>query len=80
MPINRLIDVRKHMDLIANSIVYTPARARQLVAQYLDERRRLRLRARTAAAASRRDSGSLDEFWSRRWPRSSTARTSSASR
>jgi uncharacterized radical SAM superfamily Fe-S cluster-containing enzyme len=36
VPINRLIDVRKHMDLIANSIVYTPARARQLVARYLD--------------------------------------------
>jgi uncharacterized radical SAM superfamily Fe-S cluster-containing enzyme len=36
VPINRLIDVRKHMDLIANSVVYTPARARQLVARYLD--------------------------------------------
>jgi 7,8-dihydro-6-hydroxymethylpterin dimethyltransferase len=36
VPINRLIDVRKHMDLIANSIVYTPARARQLVARYLE--------------------------------------------
>ena len=36
VPINRLIDIRKHMDLIANSIVYTPARARQLVARYLD--------------------------------------------
>ena len=36
VPINRLIDVRKHMDLIANSIIYTPARARQLVARYLD--------------------------------------------
>ncbi len=35
-PINRLIDVRKHMDLIANSIVYTPARARQIVARYLE--------------------------------------------
>jgi uncharacterized radical SAM superfamily Fe-S cluster-containing enzyme len=35
VPINRLIDVTKHMDLIANSIVYTPARARQLVAQHL---------------------------------------------
>src|SRR5262249_26236866 len=29
VPINRLIDVTKHMDLIANSIVFTPARARQ---------------------------------------------------
>ena len=36
VPINRIVDVRKHMDLIANSIVYTPARARQLVARYLD--------------------------------------------
>jgi uncharacterized radical SAM superfamily Fe-S cluster-containing enzyme len=36
VPINRIIDVRKHMDLIANSVVYTPARARQIVAKYLD--------------------------------------------
>jgi uncharacterized radical SAM superfamily Fe-S cluster-containing enzyme len=36
VPINRIIDVRPHMDLIANSIVYTPARARQLVARYLE--------------------------------------------
>lgn len=36
VPINRLIDVRKHMDLIANSVIYTPARARQLVAKYLE--------------------------------------------
>jgi uncharacterized radical SAM superfamily Fe-S cluster-containing enzyme len=36
VPVNRLIDVRQHMDLIANSIVYTPARARQLVARALD--------------------------------------------
>lgn len=36
VPINRLIDVRKHMDLIANSIVYTPARARQIVARSLE--------------------------------------------
>jgi uncharacterized radical SAM superfamily Fe-S cluster-containing enzyme len=36
VPINRIIDVRKHMDLIANSVVYTPARARQLVAKYLE--------------------------------------------
>jgi hypothetical protein len=36
VPINRLIDVRQHMDLIANSIVYTPARARALVARYLE--------------------------------------------
>jgi uncharacterized radical SAM superfamily Fe-S cluster-containing enzyme len=35
VPINRIIDVRKHMDLIANSVVYTPARARQLVARDL---------------------------------------------
>lgn len=36
VPINRIIDVRKHMDLIANSVVYTPARARQLVSRYLE--------------------------------------------
>jgi uncharacterized radical SAM superfamily Fe-S cluster-containing enzyme len=37
VPINRIIDVTKHMDLIANSIVYTPARARQLAAAYLEK-------------------------------------------
>ncbi|MFL5339951.1 MAG: radical SAM protein [Gemmataceae bacterium] len=36
VPANRLIDIRKHMDLIANSIVFTPARARHLVAKYLE--------------------------------------------
>ncbi len=36
VPVSRLIDVTKHMDLVANSIIYTPARARHLVAQYLD--------------------------------------------
>ena len=36
VPISQLIDVRKHMDLIANSIVYTPARARQIVARALE--------------------------------------------
>lgn len=35
-PINRMIDVRQHMDLIANSIIFTPARARQIVARYLE--------------------------------------------
>jgi uncharacterized radical SAM superfamily Fe-S cluster-containing enzyme len=35
-PINRIIDVTEHLDLIANSVVYTPARARQLVARYLE--------------------------------------------
>jgi uncharacterized radical SAM superfamily Fe-S cluster-containing enzyme len=34
--ISRIIDVEKHMDLIANSVIYTPARARQLVARYLE--------------------------------------------
>jgi uncharacterized radical SAM superfamily Fe-S cluster-containing enzyme len=34
--IARIIDIEKHMDLIANSLIYTPARARQLVAKYLD--------------------------------------------
>jgi len=36
VPINRIIDVTKHMDLIANSVIYTPARARQLVARVLE--------------------------------------------
>jgi hypothetical protein len=36
VPVSRLIDVTKHMDLIANSIIYTPARARSLVSKYLD--------------------------------------------
>ncbi|HEV8060436.1 MAG TPA: radical SAM protein [Gemmataceae bacterium] len=34
--ISRIIDVKKHMDLIANSVIYTPARARLLVQKYLD--------------------------------------------
>jgi hypothetical protein len=37
VPVSRLIDVRRHMDLIANSIVYTPARARQIVAKALEQ-------------------------------------------
>jgi 7,8-dihydro-6-hydroxymethylpterin dimethyltransferase len=37
IPISRIIDVRKHLDLIANSMVYTPERARLLVAQYLEK-------------------------------------------
>lgn len=36
IPVSRLIDVPKHVDQIANSIVYTPARARQIVARALD--------------------------------------------
>ena len=36
VPVSRLIDVTKHLDLVANSIIYTPARARNLVAKYLD--------------------------------------------
>jgi uncharacterized radical SAM superfamily Fe-S cluster-containing enzyme len=35
-PINRLIDVSQHMDLIANSVVWTAARARQLATRYLE--------------------------------------------
>jgi uncharacterized radical SAM superfamily Fe-S cluster-containing enzyme len=34
--IARIIDVKKHMDLIANSVIYTPARAKHLVRAYLD--------------------------------------------
>ncbi len=37
VPINRIIDVRKHLDLVANSMIYTPARARQIVARYLED-------------------------------------------
>jgi uncharacterized radical SAM superfamily Fe-S cluster-containing enzyme len=36
IPVSRLIDVRQHMDLIANSIVYTPARAKQIVARAVE--------------------------------------------
>jgi hypothetical protein len=36
VPVSRLIDVTKHMDLIANSIVYSPARARHIVARALE--------------------------------------------
>ncbi|MFI5402133.1 MAG: radical SAM protein [Planctomycetota bacterium] len=36
VPLSRLIDVEKHMDLLANSVVYTPQRARDLVSTYLD--------------------------------------------
>ncbi len=32
IPVGRMIDVTKHMNLVANSIVYTPARAKQIVA------------------------------------------------
>lgn len=35
--ISRMIDVEKHVDLIANSVIYTPARARQIVAKYLEQ-------------------------------------------
>src|SRR3989440_2603404 len=34
--ITRIIDIKKHMNLIANSVIYTPARARNLVAKYLE--------------------------------------------
>ena len=37
IPVSRLIDVTKHMDLIANTIVYTPHRARQIVSRAVDE-------------------------------------------
>src|SRR5256886_15556528 len=36
IPVSRLIDVTKHLDLVANSIIYTPARARNLVSKYLE--------------------------------------------
>jgi uncharacterized radical SAM superfamily Fe-S cluster-containing enzyme len=34
VPISRLVDVKKHRHLVANSIVYTPARVRTLAEQY----------------------------------------------
>lgn len=34
--VSRLIDVEKHADLLANSVIYTPARARHLVARHLE--------------------------------------------
>jgi uncharacterized radical SAM superfamily Fe-S cluster-containing enzyme len=37
VPISRIIDIKKHMNLIANSVIYTPARARALVAKYLEQ-------------------------------------------
>jgi uncharacterized radical SAM superfamily Fe-S cluster-containing enzyme len=36
VPVNRLIDVTKHMDLIANSVVFSPRRAKQIVARSLE--------------------------------------------
>ncbi len=35
VPITRLLDVKKHLPLVANSMVWSPARARDLVQQYL---------------------------------------------
>jgi uncharacterized radical SAM superfamily Fe-S cluster-containing enzyme len=37
VPISRLIDVRKHLDLVANSIVYTPDRVRNLALKYAEK-------------------------------------------
>jgi uncharacterized radical SAM superfamily Fe-S cluster-containing enzyme len=36
VPLSRWIDVKKHLDLVANSMVFTPARARMFVAKYLE--------------------------------------------
>ncbi len=36
IPVSRMIDVTKHMDLIANSIVYTPNRAKQIISRAID--------------------------------------------
>lgn len=36
VPVSRLIDVTKHLDLIANSIVYTPNRAKQIISRAID--------------------------------------------
>ena len=55
---SRIIDVRKHMDLIANSVVYTPARARQLVASTW----KAPAAAAAGPAAAARPTRALDEF------------------
>src|SRR5262249_9093558 len=34
VPISRMVDVKKHRNLVANSIVYTPQRVRALAEQY----------------------------------------------
>lgn len=36
VPISRMIDIKKHLDLVANSVIYTPARARNLVQAYVE--------------------------------------------
>jgi uncharacterized radical SAM superfamily Fe-S cluster-containing enzyme len=63
VPINRIIDVTKHMDLIANSIVYTPARARQLAAAYLEQAGGCGCGPNGCGAnSSRSDKSPLDDF------------------
>ncbi len=57
-----LIDVTKHMDLIANSIVYTPARARQLAARVPGSGRRLRLRSKRLRLGRDGFRAVLDDF------------------
>jgi uncharacterized radical SAM superfamily Fe-S cluster-containing enzyme len=36
VPLSRIVDLEPHMDLLANSVVYTKERAREAVATYLD--------------------------------------------
>jgi 7,8-dihydro-6-hydroxymethylpterin dimethyltransferase len=67
LPINRIVDVRKHMDLIANSIVFTPARARQLVRaiwRMLEVAAAALVTVETANPTRR-----WMNSWSKRWPR-----------
>lgn len=35
VPVGRLVDVKKNLDLVANTIVYTPHKAKSVVAEYL---------------------------------------------
>jgi 7,8-dihydro-6-hydroxymethylpterin dimethyltransferase len=36
VPITRIIDVNKHLDLVANSVVYTPERVRNLAMKFME--------------------------------------------
>jgi uncharacterized radical SAM superfamily Fe-S cluster-containing enzyme len=60
--ISRLIDVEKHMDLIANSVVYTPARARALVSKYLESAGGCGCGPTGCGPASPSANGELNEF------------------
>jgi uncharacterized radical SAM superfamily Fe-S cluster-containing enzyme len=60
--ISRIIDVKKHMDLIANSVIYTPARARQLVSKYLESAGGCGCGPGGCGPTDAVDKGELDDF------------------